>query len=1237
MAKILDRTTANRVFLIYGNLGDMYIAEDLVPCRFEYYLMKYLKSLGFEHVVFFSPNDKGRFTLDDKSAAFVEHKKITSSNVSAPEQKSSGHKLTFGRKNKKKRGDAGGTDSPIAGEEQEADTTRAKNTEQTVENGRRADPNLKYKFPGINLADFQEMAQSYLTGKNGRTAVVFTNIQTFLGAQPPQKYHSMLSGEWVSYNGNPDAGACIFLAPNGCVSGINTMLTSFGMTEISNYFFEQGSQIRYDRTIHVGEPEKDEIRNLLEYMRIVGYQYKRRSFRLFFERNDLEKLVDCIYRCSRNRDLQPKERDLTQLSGIFDYLSDYVYQKCRMNPRARGVRFDVRLAGALFQNSGSDSGLSALERLNVKGWEPVYNRLKDIVTIAENNRKKRKKSQPQDADVVVEAAEGEEDNTLIEEDAPVCVSRRLDPDFGKKAEDADEYTEPIPSFILKGHPGVGKTEIARMIASVLYEAGILRTDNYLVRDRKSLMSNVVGGTDVIMRDLLMDAEEGVLFIDEAYELYDGNEGSNDFGKHVLDALLPATDPDNKNHRICVILAGYPEEMDKMMTGSNAGLLSRFKEENNILIPDATPELMYEKFFEFIEGSGYHIPLDEEGNYTLPMDVFFENMYKRRNRRTFGNYRDVKGLAKTVCGNASLRLNPEMTIRKEDFGSHMKYFESDGPRTVEAALAQLDEYVGMEHVKEKLLQVRETEELRMEHEAHGIPNIDKPLHYIFVGNPGVGKTTVGRIMGQLFHLIGVLGAEETRVIDASELLRGNASDPTSQVRKVIQEVIDNNQFLFIDEAYQLLDNIHGTEIINAMLNPLSEKGDEFRVAISLYPDRVDEFWEKNPGLDRRFEVIQFEDYQPDKLMEIFERNRKKLRLEITEEARERVRMILENKYNTKTASFGNAAVPVKLIAKMDSSRYSRMKQRTEDSEDLYTLTLADIPEEDMKEVESMVHPKTAEEIQKEVDSMIGMYGLRGIMEKLAKEVQYAQKKGQKGAMYELIPGHYFFIGRPGTGKTTSARMFAEYLYSIGAVKTNKFTKYSAKDLVAGYIGQSDKLAARMLERGRNGVIFIDEAHELAVTYGEGHTSYEQQVLSQLIQYMEDDEFRKTTCIILAGYSGEIEKLFDRKYGGDPGLLSRGTKVEFANYNAQESWQIFEKFCRKNGITIGEGVQEPYTVLFDHLSRYREFANGRSVRTIFQETSLRMKARVIEAEETDNIDEIGVEDLLTLEEAIETLGL
>ena len=58
MAKILDRATADRVFLIYGNLSDMFIAEDLIPCRFEYYLMKYLKSLGFKNVVFFSPNDK---------------------------------------------------------------------------------------------------------------------------------------------------------------------------------------------------------------------------------------------------------------------------------------------------------------------------------------------------------------------------------------------------------------------------------------------------------------------------------------------------------------------------------------------------------------------------------------------------------------------------------------------------------------------------------------------------------------------------------------------------------------------------------------------------------------------------------------------------------------------------------------------------------------------------------------------------------------------------------------------------------------------------------------------------------------------------------------------------------------------------------------------------------------------------------------------------------------------------
>ena len=169
---------------------------------------------------------------------------------------------------------------------------------------------------------------------------------------------------------------------------------------------------------------------------------------------------------------------------------------------------------------------------------------------------------------------------------------------------------------------MGKTEIAEIIASVLYEAGILRTDRCLKRNRQELMSDVVGGVDVIMRNLLMDAEEGVLFIDEAYQLYE-EKTSNDFGKRVLDALLAATDPKNPSHRICVILAGYPEEMDRMMHGSNAGLLSRFGEENNILIPDATPELMLEKFLEFIEDEGYHIPLDQDGKLVLPMETFFK--------------------------------------------------------------------------------------------------------------------------------------------------------------------------------------------------------------------------------------------------------------------------------------------------------------------------------------------------------------------------------------------------------------------------------------------------------------------------------------------------------------------------------------------------------------------------------------------------------------------------------------
>ena len=178
---------------------------------------------------------------------------------------------------------------------------------------------------------------------------------------------------------------------------------------------------------------------------------------------------------------------------------------------------------------------------------------------------------------------------------------------------------------------------------------------------------------------------------------------------------------------------------------------------------------------------------------------------------------------------------------------------------------------------------------------------------------------------------------------------------------------------------------------------------------------------------------------------------------------------------------------------------------------------------------------------------------------------------------------------------------------------------------------------MLERGRNGVIFIDEAHNLAVKYSDGTTPYEQQVLSQLGLFMEDEETRRTTCVILAGYEEKMAALFD-PLSGDPGLLSRGRKVYFDDYSGDEAFCIFEMFAASEGLKIDPLVREHYTKLFEALSQRENYANGRTVRNIFNATFRRLKTRVVHQDEVDEKQSrtILVEDLLGFDEAMELMG-
>ena len=203
------------------------------------------------------------------------------------------------------------------------------------------------------------------------------------------------------------------------------------------------------------------------------------------------------------------------------------------------------------------------------------------------------------------------------------------------------------------------------------------------------------------------------------------------------------------------------------------------------------------------------------------------------------------------------------------------------RPLEELLAELDELIGLDHVKEEIRRLTSLLRIQRIRAERDLPTVETSHHLVFTGNPGTGKTTVARLLSQIFRTLDVVTKGHLVETDRSELVAGYVGQTAVRTRAVLESALGGT--LLIDEAYALArggENDFGLEAIDTLVKFMEDHRDDLAVVAAGYPEEMRKLIEANPGLESRFtRTIDFPDYTDDELVAIFDSMSSKKRYDL----------------------------------------------------------------------------------------------------------------------------------------------------------------------------------------------------------------------------------------------------------------------------------------------------------------------------------------------------------------------
>lgn len=524
--------------------------------------------------------------------------------------------------------------------------------------------------------------------------------------------------------------------------------------------------------------------------------------------------------------------------------------------------------------------------------------------------------------------------------------------------------------------------------------------------------------------------------------------------------------------------------------------------------------------------------------------------------------------------------------------------------VEEILNEMDQLVGLTGLKENIQQIVNHRRyiFLQARKGNHLPSL-RPPHTALLGNPGTGKTTVARLLGRIYYILGYTESPEVIEVGRSELIGQYIGESEKKTEEILSKA--KGKTLFIDEAYALARSDSprdfGHQVIDLIVKTLSDDTTPIVMIFAGYPKEMKDFLNRNPGLSSRISNhFNLPDYAPNELLLILQRLLVNRGLTISHDAYKELLRFIGEVHRSRNQEFGNARFIHTFASDIEKSLALRLINaavQTESNQPLdETITVDDITKitRQTKVIPTQYQIDTVimKEVEEQLENMIGLKSVKEEVSELINLVRFAREEGKD--VLGLVSMNCVFLGNPGTGKTTIARLISMAFKGLGLLEKGHLVEAHRPDFISEYRGGTTNKAEKKFQEAMGGTLFIDEAYGLVQ---ESRDSVGYEAVDTLVKLIEDH--RGKVFVILAGYPKEMEEFLET----NPGLRSRfDRRLVFEDYSTDELYEIFVSMIRAAELEIAEGVREKALEYISGLPT--ELGNARLVRK-FAEGTIRQQ--------------------------------